>query len=507
VVANSPTPDYLIYTRLSAEEAIRGGMSLDMQEARCRECAAAGGLPVSEVFSDYGFSGKTMRRPGFEEMRERLLDARGVIVWKLDRLSRRVRDIYGFLEWCREQGKDFISVHERFDTTTATGRGFLGVAAVFAQLEAEQVAERTREGNRHRASRGIWLYQAPFGYDYSTQTKLLTPGVRAGDCVTVFRWFVEAVGNYHATARRLNEGRVVSPKGGGWSAQGVKDVVTNPVYRGKIQYADILGEGNWESIIPADLLAEADRLIEALRHAPKGRTNLARHPFSGRLACHECGAPVIIQLRKASGAMVLRCRAARHSMGCSQPGFAGKRLEELWLFGLEKAWAEEPVDLAAVDLDGLAESQGWASPEERERRKAALEAKRRRIIDLRIEGHIEKDEMDRRLVPLAEEMAQLEHAAPEGDEQVAALDDLLREGLAPTIAWGGMTAAEQRRLVSALLRAPLEVEVDAERHLRVHANTWLYAQRWEAWERFQGLSRKHSSSQNGRLAYAVRALD
>jgi site-specific DNA recombinase len=120
-------------------------MSLEMQEARCREYAKSNGLRVAEVLSDYGFSGKNLRRPGFTSMGQQLSEAQGVIVWKLDRLSRRVRDIYAFLERCRKESKDFISVAERFDTTTAVGRGFLGMAAVFAELEAEQVAERTRE--------------------------------------------------------------------------------------------------------------------------------------------------------------------------------------------------------------------------------------------------------------------------------------------------------------------------------------------------------------------------
>ena len=70
-----------------------------------------------------------------------------------------------------------------------------------------------------------------------------------------------------------------------------------------------------------------------------------------------------------------------------------------------------------------------------------------------------------------------------------------------------MTPAEQRRLVTTLLRGPLEVEVDSVRRLRLHANTWLFAERWEAWETRRDLSRKHVPHQNGRLAYAVRALD
>jgi site-specific DNA recombinase len=498
---------YLIYTRLSAEEAVRGGMSLEMQEARSREYASANGLRVEEVFSDYGFSGKNTRRPGFEAMRERLADAAGVIVWKLDRLSRRVRDVYSFLDYCGREGKGFISVSERFDTTTAMGRGFLGIAAVFAQLEAEQVAERTREGNRHRASKGIWLYQAPFGYDYSTQSKKLTPGDRAADCVRVFGAFVETAGNYSATARRLNEAQIRSPKGRGWSAQGVKDVVCNPVYRGKIRYTDIEGDGDWHAIVPEDLLAEADRLIEGQKYLPRGRTMLGRHPLSGRLTCHECGAPVIIQLRKPNGAVTLRCRAARHGLGCTQPGLAGRRLEELWLFGLERAWAEEPIDLATADLDGLAESQGWVSREERERRKEALEAKRKRILELRIDGHIDKDEMDRRLAPIAEEMDQLEQMAQTGEAPLAAVEALVDEGIAPAKAWSGMTSAEQRRLVAALLRAPLEVELDGERRLRLHANTWLFAERWEVWETRRDLGRTRVADRDGRLAYAVRALD
>jgi len=507
VAEKTDNPGYLIYTRLSAEEAVRGGMSLEMQDARCREYAATSGLQVAEAFSDYGFSGKNTRRPGFEAMRERLAEAQGLIVWKLDRLSRRVRDVYAFLDQCSRDNKDFVSVAERFDTTTAMGRGFLGIAAVFAQLEAEQVAERTQEGNRHRASKGIWLYQAPFGYDYSPQTKQLTPGERAGDCVRVFQVFVETGGNYSATARRLNQESTPTPKGRGWSAQGVKDVVTNPVYRGKIRYLDVEGDGDWQAIIPPDLLAEAEQLVEGQRQLPRGRRSLGRHPLSGRLTCHECGAPVIIQLRKANGKMVLRCRSARHGLGCPQPGFAGKRIEELWLYGLDQAWAEEPISLETVDLEKLAESQGWVSPRDRERRKAALEAKRRRIIELRVEGHIGEDDMSRRLAPIAEEMGKLKRASQTTDESVAAIEDLLKEGIAPVQAWSGMTLAEQRRLVGTLLRGPLEVQVDSERLLRLHANTWLFAERWEAWETRRDFSRKHPPSQNGRLSYAVRALD
>lgn len=498
---------YLIYVRLSAEEAVRGGMSLEMQQARCREYAQSNGLRIGEVFSDYGFSGKNTHRPGFEAMRERLVEADGVIVWKLDRLSRRVRDVYNFLDYCSREEKGFVSVSERFDTTTAMGRGFLGIAAVFAQLEGEQVGERTREGNRHRASKGIWLYQAPFGYAYSRESKLLTPGDRADDCVQVFRDFVAASGNYSATARRLNERQMASPTGRGWTAQGVKDVVTSDVYRGRIHYLDVTGEGDWPLIVPADLLAQVDRILATQPRLPRGRTKQARHPLSGLIACHACASSVIIQLRKPNGTNIMRCRAARHGMGCSQPGVSARRIEQLWLFGLDQAWAEESVDLDEADLSSLAENQGWVSREQRERQEASLAAKRARIIELCIEGYIDKPEMQRRLEPIEAELVQLRQAArPDETLPLVAFRRLAEEGIVPAQAWPGMTPGERRQLVMSLLRGPLELEVDAGGHLRLYANTWLFAERWESWET-DGAGKRGTLADNGRLAYAVRAPD
>lgn len=498
---------YLIYVRLSAEEAVRGGMSLQMQEARCREYAQSSGLRVGEVLSDYGFSGKNTRRPGFEAMCERLAEAQGVMTWKLDRLSRRVRDIYVFLERCHREGKEFISVAERFDTTTAVGRGFLGMAAVFAQLEAEQVAERNREGNRHRASKGIWLYQAPFGYTYSRESKLLTPGDRADDCVQVFRDFAATNGNYSATARKLNAQQTGSPAGRGWTAQGTKDVVTNDVYRGRIHYLDVAGKGDWPLIVPADLLAEVDDLLATQRRLPRGRTKQARHPLSGLMACRACASPVIIQLRKPDGTNIMRCRAARHGMGCSQPGVSARRIEQLWLFGLDQAWAEKPVGLDEADLSSLAENQGWVSQEQRERQEASLAAKRARIIELCIEGYVDKPEMQRRLEPIEAELAQLQQAAPPDETPpLVALRRLAEQGIVPARVWPGMAPGERRQLVMSLLRGPLELEVDAGGQLRLYANTWLFAERWESWET-EGAGKRGALAENGRLAYAVRARD
>ncbi len=265
---------------------------------------------------------------------------------------------------------------------------------------------------------------------------------------------------------------------------------------GRFIQQDPIGDGmNWYAYAGGNPVSRID---------PTGETYWS---LSGRLRCHECGAPVIIQLRKPNGTVTLRCRSARHGIGCSQPGLAGRRLEELWLFGLEKAWAEQQFDLGTVDLTGLADNQGWVSREGRERRKAGLEAKRRRIIELRVEGYINKDEMELRLAPISEESSRLEQMAEANDESAASIGALLEDGIAPAKAWRGMTESERRRLVATLLRGPLEVEVDQQRRLRLHAYTWFFAERWEAWEIRRNLSRTVSADRNGMLAYAGRAPD
>ena len=102
---------------------------------------------VSKIRKDVT-NGKNDEREGFQELlhdiRLRKIDV--VIVYRLDRLSRNVRDIYQFLDTIKDSDVALVSVTEGFDTTTAMGRALLGVAAVFAQLTREMIAENTKDG-------------------------------------------------------------------------------------------------------------------------------------------------------------------------------------------------------------------------------------------------------------------------------------------------------------------------------------------------------------------------
>ena len=155
------------YIRVTTEEQAREGVSLDAQCERIKALAVAKDWDLTCVIQDRGCSGKDLNRPGVQDLIKRgeagEIDV--VIVYKVDRLTRKQMHLWQFLEDILEpHGVGFISVSEPFDTTTATGKAFLGMLGVLAQLERELIGERTREGLRHKKSNGEWITRVPIGF-------------------------------------------------------------------------------------------------------------------------------------------------------------------------------------------------------------------------------------------------------------------------------------------------------------------------------------------------------
>lgn len=145
------------YVRVSTDEQADKGVSLDNQEERIRAHAFAKDWELTRIYRDEGWSGKDLRRPAASEMleaaRAKAFDA--IIVYKVDRLTRRQKDLWQLLEDVLEPaGVGFVSVSEPFDTTTAIGKACLGMIAVFAQLERDTIAERTRDALAYKLANG-----------------------------------------------------------------------------------------------------------------------------------------------------------------------------------------------------------------------------------------------------------------------------------------------------------------------------------------------------------------
>jgi site-specific DNA recombinase len=155
------------YVRVSTEEQAREGVSLTAQEERITALATAKGWNLVTIIRDAGYSGKNLSRPGAESLigicQRAEVDV--VIVFKVDRLTRKQKDLWYLLEDVFYKNQvGFVSVTEAFDTTTAAGKAFLGMIGIFAQLERDLVSERTREALAHKKRRGQWIGRRPTGF-------------------------------------------------------------------------------------------------------------------------------------------------------------------------------------------------------------------------------------------------------------------------------------------------------------------------------------------------------
>lgn len=228
-----------VYVRVStAEQADPGlnGGSLESQEAACRALCAARGLEVARVFIDPGASGGTMERPKLTELRASVAagDVSVVVVYAVDRLSRRQADTLALLEEFEHNGAGLTAASQAFDTTSPAGRAMLGMLAVFAELQRAEIRERTRVALHAKQARGEAVGRAPYGLRRHGSGYVPDPA----SWPVVARILAERAGgaSCQAIADRLNAEQVPTPTAARGEARGL-----------------VVGPGRWHAATVAKL--------------------------------------------------------------------------------------------------------------------------------------------------------------------------------------------------------------------------------------------------------------
>ncbi|MDP9025917.1 MAG: recombinase family protein, partial [Candidatus Eremiobacteraeota bacterium] len=140
------------YTRCSTEEQATQGVTLEAQRARIVAFCEATERPLHEVVVDAGKSAKSTERPGFSRLLKavRSGELSTVVVLKIDRATRSVRDLADLMDLFAAMDCAFISVTESIYTGSAAGRMITNLLGVLAQFEREQVGERTSFALKHK---------------------------------------------------------------------------------------------------------------------------------------------------------------------------------------------------------------------------------------------------------------------------------------------------------------------------------------------------------------------
>lgn len=153
------------YARVSTDKQADTGVSLDAQAEKIRAMAVVHGAELIDTIVDGGESAKSLNRPGMARLLA-LVDRRdvdAVIVAKLDRLTRSVKDLCELLERFERRGVALVSVAESLDTGSAAGRLVINIMTAVSQWEREAIGERTRDAMSHKRAQGQRVGNIPYG--------------------------------------------------------------------------------------------------------------------------------------------------------------------------------------------------------------------------------------------------------------------------------------------------------------------------------------------------------
>lgn len=158
-----------IYTRVSTDiQTEKEFSSRESQEEKIRAfIKSQDNWQIYKVYSDAGYTGANTNRPALQELLEDIKQNKIDIIlsYKIDRLTRSPKDFYQLIEVFDKYQTDFISITERFDTSTPAGRLLRNIMLTFTQFERELVSERTRDKLLERAKKGFWHGGiTPYGY-------------------------------------------------------------------------------------------------------------------------------------------------------------------------------------------------------------------------------------------------------------------------------------------------------------------------------------------------------
>lgn len=236
---------FFIYSRKS--KFTGKGESVENQIELCKDYILRNYNGINDddilVFEDEGFSGKSLDRPQFKMMmrEHKKNSANFIVVYRLDRISRNVSDFSGLMDMFQDTKTNFISINEKFDTSTPMGRAMINIAAVFAQLERETIAERVRDNMIMLARTGRWLGgRTPIGYDSEKMESIDVEGKKRSSyklipnkeeekvIKLIFKLFLE-IQSLRGVEKKLFALNII-PRSGTFNCTMIKNILTHPVY-------------------------------------------------------------------------------------------------------------------------------------------------------------------------------------------------------------------------------------------------------------------------------------
>ncbi|MEK6985764.1 MAG: recombinase family protein [Candidatus Thermoplasmatota archaeon] len=259
-----------LYTRVSTEDQAKEGFSLDAQLERLRFFAKAQGWEVTGTYVDEGHSGRTTKRPAYTQMMAERASWDTLLVMKMDRIHRNSRNFMAMMDQLHKEKKEFASVTESLDTATAMGRFVMDIIQRIAQLESDQIGERTYVGMEQKAKSraGNLGKPAPFGYRYSPAGPLAIIPDEKTVVENLFSFYLSGA-KRDEIAQKLTEMGSKTRLGKPWTRWSVADILSNPTYAGATRWGEQLQLDTHPAIIPPETFDRVQERIQ--KDSPKAK--------------------------------------------------------------------------------------------------------------------------------------------------------------------------------------------------------------------------------------------
>ena len=258
-----------IYCRVSTEEQAVDGFSIKAQIDKLTKYADANEWEVVDYYIDDGISGKNLiNRCEVNRLIEDIKNGRikNVLVYKLDRITRSVKDLIYLIELFDEYNCTFSSQTEKIDTSNAVGRMFVKIIGIFAEFERENLAERVSLGYEQKTREGNYTNcNGVYGYDYIIGEGRLVVNEKESCIVKKIYELYLSGHSMLSIAKIFIEEDVPTKRGGVWRQSTIRSILTNPLYIGNVRYGlhknnrfEVEGN-NIEKIINEDIFYEVQR--------------------------------------------------------------------------------------------------------------------------------------------------------------------------------------------------------------------------------------------------------
>jgi len=308
-----------IYARVSSERQDID-LSITAQLKALRKYASLNGHIVTKEYVDEAESGRSIDRPGFQNMiaaaRQKVSPFEAILVWKLSRFARNREDSIIYKSLLRKHGVQVISINEPVEDTPS-GKLLEGIIEVIDEFYSANLSQDVLRGLRENASRGFYNGgRPPYGYvrvkvkdGATSRTKLEPDSKTAPIAQRIFRECLAGKG-LKAIARSLNADGISSRTGKKWGATSIEKILHNEAYTGTMVWGkrtknpSQVGNGTvllrtdnaWPVLVDRATFLQAQARLAS--RAPKvihPREVDSPYLLSGIMHCGVCGAAMVGQ--------------------------------------------------------------------------------------------------------------------------------------------------------------------------------------------------------------------